>query len=96
VQNPAATLTMNEKTVLIVLIGPHPSDPACLAMRTPERRIDLIVGVERSNNDIGDTGIAVGVTGFAGELDPDLPKLRWQRSIQDRFGMRVGHFGMAP
>ena len=60
--------------MLILLIRSHPRDPACLAMRAPERRIDLIVGVERSSNDIRDTGIAVRVTGFAGELDPDLPK----------------------
>ena len=56
-------------------------------MRTPECRIDLIVGVERSDNDIGDASIALGVTGFAGKLHPDLPELRRQGRIQDRFGM---------
>lgn len=87
VEQSAAAWTINEKTVLSLLVGSRSRDPACLAMRTPECRIDLIVGVERSDNDIGDASIALGVTGFAGKLHPDLPELRRQGRIQDRFGM---------
>jgi len=75
VEYPAATLTVNATTVLILLIRPQSRDPACLAMLPPERRIDPVVSVERRDNEIGNAGIALGVTRLACKLDTDLPKL---------------------
>lgn len=87
VQNPATALTMNEMTVLILLVWSQPRDSAGLAMRAPERRIDPVVHVEWSDNDIGDARIALGVAWFAGKLDTYLSELRRQGGIQDRLEM---------
>src|SRR5450759_3739358 len=70
VERPSAT-TMNEMTVVIFLVRPQSRDPACLAMLAPERRIDPVVFIERRDDDIGETGIAFGVTWLAGKLDAD-------------------------
>src|SRR4051794_13154609 len=61
VKKPTAALAMNQMTVFIVLAGPRSCDPTCLAMRTPERRIDLVVAIERRDNNVGERGIALGV-----------------------------------
>jgi len=95
VERPSAT-PMNEMTVLVFLVRSQSRDPACLAMLAPERRIDPVVFIERRDDDIGETGIAFGVTWLACKLDADLPKLRRKRCIQDRFGMDVWHVGIAP
>lgn len=36
VERPAATLTMNEMSVVVLLVRPQSRDPACLAMLSPE------------------------------------------------------------
>ncbi len=89
---PAAARAVNEMAEGVVLIGPQPRDPACLAMFAPESRVDPVVGVERRDDDIGDGGIALGMAGFTGEFNADLPKLCRQRRIQDGFGMGALHF----
>ena len=82
-------------TVAVLLVRPQSYDPACLAVLSPERRIDPIVGIERRDDDIGDAGFAFGVTGFACKLDADLPKMCRKGCVQDRFGACVLHVGIA-
>jgi hypothetical protein len=82
-------------TVVVWPVWPQPRDPACLAMLSPERRIDPVVGIERRDDDIGDIGIAFGVTGFACELDTNLPELCRKGCIQDRVGVCVLHVDIA-
>ena len=65
VERPAATSTMNKMTMVVLLVRPQSYDPARLAMISPERRINPIVGVEWRNHDIGDAGVAFGVPGFS-------------------------------
>jgi len=60
-----------------------------------KRRIDPVVGIERRDHDIGDAGVAFGVTEFARKLDTDLPKLGWKGGIEDRSGMCALHAGIA-
>jgi hypothetical protein len=95
VERPAATLTVNEMTVVVRPIWPQSRDPACLPMLSPERRIDPVVGIERRDDDIADAAVAFGVTTFAREFDTNLPKLCRKGCIQDRFGMCVLHIGIA-
>jgi len=95
VERPAATLTMNKVTMVVLLIRPQSCDPACLAMLPPERRIDPVVLVERRNDDIGDAGVAFGVPRFSRQLNANLPKLCRKGCIQDRFGRCVLHVGIA-
>jgi hypothetical protein len=64
-------------------------------MPSPEPQIDPVVGIERRDDDIGDIGVALGMTGFACRLDADLSKLRWKGCIQDGFGMCALHLGIA-
>jgi hypothetical protein len=75
-ERPAATLTMNEMTVIVLLVRPQSRDPACFAMLAPEHGLNPVIGIERRDNSEGDTGIAFGVTGFACKFNVDLPKLR--------------------
>ena len=82
--------------MLVILVGPKSRDPACLAMVSPQLRVDPVVGSERCNDDIGEAGVAFGVAGFACQLDADLPKLRRKRCVQDRLGMDAWHVGIAP
>ena len=95
VERPAAA-TMKEMTVLVFLVRPQSRDPACLAMLSPQLRVDAVVGIERRNDDIGVTGVAFGVASFACKLDADLPKLRRKACIQDRLGMGTLYIGIAP
>jgi hypothetical protein len=90
-EGPAATLRVNEMTVVVLLVRPQSRDPAGLAMPSPEPQIDPVVGIERRDDDIGDIGVALGMTGFACKLDADLSKLRWKGCIQDGFGMGALH-----
>ena len=78
-ERPGAALAVNEMTVIVLLVGPQPRDPACLAMLSPEYGIDPVVGIERRDDDIGDGAVAFGVARLARKLDPDLPELRRQR-----------------
>jgi hypothetical protein len=87
---------MNEMTVGVRLVWMQSRDPACLAMLSPKRGIDPIVGVERGNDDIGYAGVAFGMTRFARELNAKPPKLRRKRCIQDRFGTCGLHVGIVP
>ncbi len=61
VERPTATLTMNEMTVVVLLVWTQSRDPACLAIISPKRGIDPVVGIERGDDDIGDAGVAFGV-----------------------------------
>jgi hypothetical protein len=42
-------------------------------MLPPERRIDPVVGVEWRDDDIGNAGVAFGMTRFACKLNANLP-----------------------
>jgi hypothetical protein len=95
VERPAATLAMNEMTVIVLVVRPQSRDPACLAMLAPEQGLNPIVGIERRDDSISDGAVALGVTRLACKLDPDLPKLRWKGGIQDRFGIGILHIGIA-
>ena len=94
-ERPAAA-AMNEMTVLVILVRPKSRDPARFAMLALELRVDSVVGIEWSNDDIGVAGVAFGVTGLACKLDTDLPKLRRKGCIQDRLGMDALHIGIVP
>ena len=91
VERPAATLTVYEMTVVVLLVRPQSRDPARLAMLSPEPWIDPVVGIERRDDDIGNVAVALGVTRFTRKLDADLPELCWKRCIQDRLGVCVLH-----
>jgi len=93
-ERPAATLAMNETTVIVLLARPQSRDPAGLSMIAPEHRIDPVVDIERCDDDIGDGAVAFGVTRLARKPDPYLPKLCRKRCIQDGFGMGVLHVGL--
>jgi hypothetical protein len=80
-ESPAATLAMNEMTVIVLLVRPQSRDSACLTVLAPEHRLNPVIGIERRDDNIGDAGIAHGVTGFACKLDPYLPKLCRKRCI---------------
>jgi hypothetical protein len=95
VERSAATLTMDEMAVVVLLAWPQSRDPTCLAMLPPERWIDPVVGIERRDDDIGDVSVALGVTRFAGRSNANLPKLRGKRRIENRRGMGVLHVGIA-
>ena len=75
VERPSATLAMNEMAVLIRPVWPQPRDPAGFPVRAPEVCIDPAVAVDRCNNHIGDGRFALGMAGFAGQFDADLPEL---------------------
>ena len=62
-------------TVLVFLVQPQSRDPACLAMLRHSFG-SMRSSASSGNDDIGATGIAFRVAGFAGKLDADLPKLR--------------------
>lgn len=78
VERPATTGAVNKMAPAIRLIGAQSGDPAGFAMRSPQFRVDLALRIERCDDYIGDGGVAFGVTGFARELDADLPELRRQ------------------
>ena len=81
---PAAAWPVNEMTVRVLLVRALAHHPADIAMLPPEFCIDAILGIERRHDDIGHLGIALGMTGFAGECDTHLPELRRQGGVQDR------------
>ncbi len=87
VERPAATWPVNEMTVVVRPLQTQSRDPARLAMLSPERRIDPVVGVEWCDEDIADAGVAFGMTGLACKLDTNLSELCRKRCIQNRFGM---------
>ena len=87
----AANLAVNEMAGAVLLARAQPGDPASLAMLAPKCRIDPVIAIERCNDDIGDIGITLRMTGFACKLDTDLTKLRWKRCVQNRFGMCARH-----
>jgi hypothetical protein len=95
-KGPSAALAMNETAVLVPPVRPQSRDPARLAMRASEARIDAAVDVERRNDSVGEAVLAVRVIGFTGELDTELPELRRQRAVQDRPGLCFGHRRIAP
>jgi hypothetical protein len=96
VEGPAATLTVNEMTVVVLLVRPQSRDPTSLAMRSPERRIDPVVGFEWRDDDIGNAGVAFGMTRLACKLNANLPKLRRKGRIDDGLRLCILHVGIAP
>jgi hypothetical protein len=94
-ERPAATLTMDEMTVVVLPVRPQSRDPACFAVLPPERRIDPVVGIEWRDDDIGDASLTSGVIRLARKFDAKLPELRRQRCVQDAFRTCVLHVGLA-
>jgi hypothetical protein len=84
-------LAVNEMAGAVFLARAQPDDPASLPMLAPKRWINPVVAIERRNDDIGDIGVTLRMTGFACKLDADLTKLRRKRCVQDRFGMCAWH-----
>jgi hypothetical protein len=60
-------------------------------MCAPHPRVDPVIAIERRDDDVGEGGIALGMTGLAGEFNANLAKLRRERRVQDRFGMGALH-----
>ena len=59
----------------VFFVGTLTRDAAGLAMQSPQFRIDTSLGIDRCYEDIGDLVVALGMAGFAGERDTDLPEL---------------------
>ena len=84
VESPGAARVVNQMTELVLFVRTLPGDPARLAVRTPQFRIDASFGIDGSDEGIGDLVVAVGMAGLAGEHDADLPELGGQGGIEDR------------
>ena len=93
-ERPAAALTMDEMTNIVLPVRPPARDPACFPMLSPECRIDPVVRTEGRDDDIGDASVAFGMAGLACKFDVNLAALRRQGSVQDRFWTRVLHLGL--
>jgi len=49
--------------------------------------IDAAIRSEWGDNDVADIAVSFGVTGFARQIEANLPELQRQGGIQDRFEM---------
>ena len=58
VKRSAASVTMNEMTMIVRPVRPQSRDSACLAMLAPERRIGPLVSIKRRDDEIGDARVA--------------------------------------
>jgi hypothetical protein len=87
---PASAGLMHEVTAAILLIGPHPRNPAGFAMRSPEFRIDPAVQIERRDDRVGDSSVAFGMIGLACELNTNLPELWGNDVLRIGFDCSVG------
>jgi hypothetical protein len=85
VESPGAARMLDEMTMLILLVWTQPSDATCVAVRSPQFGIDTAIHIDRRDEDIGDFVVALGMPGLAGQCDSDLPELRRQGGVQDRF-----------
>ena len=91
VQGPTTARPTSEMAMSVLLARALPHDAACIAMLLPEACIDAVLGIQRRNDDVGYVRVALGMIGFAGQRETELPELRRQGRVQDRLLSGFGH-----
>src|SRR5579872_3158369 len=81
---PASTGTVNEVTQTVLTVWTPSYDPASFLMLAVDFGVDMRLGVERCNHDIGDVAVALGMVLIARSLQTNVTEAVRQRAIADR------------